>query len=398
MTHVDRIPSLTQLMTTDRKIRAAIVVAFVLAVAALVPATNAVAVPLTEAGDATLGGRIEQLDARVRKLQSQVDAVQRRESAAQAELDAKLSRQQQIADDLVATRAKVERLQARLARSKRVLSRRVVGVYKAGDPDYLTVVLRADGFAELVQRASFLRRVSEQDRTVIQNVSSLKDQASQQTVRLASLERESAKLVAEVRNRRDAIASERATLAARVAPVAQRLRASRARLAAVTRAREREHASHTPRPRKPGGPDFTQNLTPSGHVTVSPSGFASAPINSPAAVKAAVAAGNKIAKKPYRWGGGHGSFEDSGYDCSGSVSYVLHAAGILSSPLASGSLSSWAKAGPGNWITVYAHAGHTMVNVGGAWFDTSGRGANGSRWQTGGKGTGGYAVRHWPGL
>ena len=111
-------------------------------------------------------------------------------------------------------------------------------------------------------------------------------------------------------------------------------------------------------------------------------GFAQSPPGVPQAVEQAVAGGNAIARFPYRWGGGHGSFIDDAYDCSGSVSYALAAAGMLDSPLASGDLMGWGEPGPGRWITVYANPGHVYMEVGGLRFDTSGRaGRRGSRWQ-----------------
>lgn len=118
----------------------------------------------------------------------------------------------------------------------------------------------------------------------------------------------------------------------------------------------------------------------------------------PLRVRRAINAANAIARMPYRYGGGHGSFDDSGYDCSGSVSYVLRAAGGLSSPLDSGSLMSWGSPGKGRWITVYAHGGHTFMTVNGRRFDTSGREQQGSRWQPSMRSTAGYVVRHPPGL
>lgn len=117
-------------------------------------------------------------------------------------------------------------------------------------------------------------------------------------------------------------------------------------------------------------------------------------------IKAAVAAGNRIRSTPYIWGGGHGSFSDRGYDCSGSVSYVLNAAGVLASPMASGPFMSWGASGPGKWITIYANPGHMWMTVGGLRFDTSGRSGTGSRWQNGynGAGTAPFSIRHYPGL
>jgi 3D (Asp-Asp-Asp) domain-containing protein len=117
-----------------------------------------------------------------------------------------------------------------------------------------------------------------------------------------------------------------------------------------------------------------------------------APSEAPNNVKAVIWAGNKINTLPYTWGGGHGSFEASGYDCSGSVSYALHGANLLSTPMDSGSLMSWGRSGAGKWITVYANSGHAFMFVAGLRFDTSG--ANPSRWQNGAGYGDSYTLRH----
>jgi peptidoglycan hydrolase-like protein with peptidoglycan-binding domain len=116
----------------------------------------------------------------------------------------------------------------------------------------------------------------------------------------------------------------------------------------------------------------------------------------PAAVVRALRAATRIAGLPYRYGGGHRSFHDTAYDCSGSVSYVLHAAGRLASPLDSGSLMSWGAPGRGRWITVFAAPGHAYMVIAGRRFDTSGSSA--TRWQRHDRSTAGYVVRHPPGL
>ena len=99
-------------------------------------------------------------------------------------------------------------------------------------------------------------------------------------------------------------------------------------------------------------------------------GKAIAPANAPKAVRQIMAAANRIVEKPYKYGGGHGSWEDSGYDCSGTVSYALHGAGMLSSPLDSSGLMSWGKGGTGKWVTVYANSGHAFLVVAGLRLDT----------------------------
>jgi peptidoglycan hydrolase-like protein with peptidoglycan-binding domain len=126
-----------------------------------------------------------------------------------------------------------------------------------------------------------------------------------------------------------------------------------------------------------------------------------APDDAPQEVKDAIDAANRITTKPYRYGGGHGKWEDSGYDCSGAVSYALHGGGLLKQPLDSGSLMSWRRSGPGRWITVYANSGHAYVVIAGLRFDTSAGGSNngsGPRWRTKARPTDGYVARHPAGL
>jgi len=133
-------------------------------------------------------------------------------------------------------------------------------------------------------------------------------------------------------------------------------------------------------------------------ATALPNGIALPPLEAPEAVRQMIEAGNQIARTPYLWGGGHGKWVDSGYDCSGSVSFVLASAGYLESPLASGPLMSWGEPGPGKWVTIYAHEGHVFMVVAGIRFDTSGARATGSRWQNDMRSSAGFVARHPPGL
>src|SRR3954469_2340814 len=120
---------------------------------------------------------------------------------------------------------------------------------------------------------------------------------------------------------------------------------------------------------------------PPGKAKIRKDGTAVAPADAPAQIQSAIAAANAIHTLPYVWGGGHRSFASSGYDCSGAVSYVLHAAGLLASPMTSGSLaSSWGVPGKGRWITVYGNAGHAYMIIAGKRFDTS---SGGDRWNQG---------------
>ena len=137
---------------------------------------------------------------------------------------------------------------------------------------------------------------------------------------------------------------------------------------------------------------------PGGVAKLDRNGMAHPPAGAPLRVKKAIWAGNRLQNKPYLWGGGHASFNSRGYDCSGTVSYALHAAGVLRSPLTSGGLASWGERGRGKWITVYANGGHTYVMLAGLRLDTSGSGGRGPRWRPESHTTRGYAVRHPRGL
>lgn len=124
-----------------------------------------------------------------------------------------------------------------------------------------------------------------------------------------------------------------------------------------------------------------------------------APADAPEAVKRAIAAGNHIAGKPYIYGGGHRSFDCKGYDCSGTASFVLHAAGVLATPMASDEFRNFGAAGPGQWITIYAKRGHVFLSVAGLRMDTGWNGEReGPRWSTMSRPAKGCVLRHPPGL
>jgi cell wall-associated NlpC family hydrolase len=142
----------------------------------------------------------------------------------------------------------------------------------------------------------------------------------------------------------------------------------------------------------------TGPTTPGETATLGPDGLAVAPASAPEQVKAIIAAGNEIFDKPYKYGGGHGKWKDSGYDCSGSMSYVLHGAGMLSKALDSTGFASWGDPGKGQWVTTYANSGHSFMVVAGLRFDTSGRAEDNSRWHADMRSTKGYTVRHPSGL
>jgi cell wall-associated NlpC family hydrolase len=136
-----------------------------------------------------------------------------------------------------------------------------------------------------------------------------------------------------------------------------------------------------------------------GSTAILLSGIALAPPDAPEAVQKVINNANTIVGRPYIWGGGHASFYSYGYDCSGSVSFALFGGGLIPEPLTSGALEGWGEPGPGKWITVYANAGHTFMEIAGLRWDTVGdaRGT-GPRWHLMPTSTAGFVARHPPGL
>jgi hypothetical protein len=141
----------------------------------------------------------------------------------------------------------------------------------------------------------------------------------------------------------------------------------------------------TPAPVAPAGPSAI--LGSDGHAV--------APASAPPAVKAVIAAANRIVGKPYKYGGGHAQWEDTGYDCSGSDSYALHGGGLLKRSMTSGDFESYGAPGPGAWITVYGSGGHSYLIVAGLRFDTGWHpGPSGPQWSTTMRPSDGYVARH----
>jgi cell wall-associated NlpC family hydrolase len=152
-------------------------------------------------------------------------------------------------------------------------------------------------------------------------------------------------------------------------------------------------------PHHGGGQLFAHTRGADGSTAILLSGIALAPPDAPEAVQKVINNANMIVGRPYVWGGGHASFYSYGYDCSGSVSYALFGGGLIPEPLTSGSLEGWGEPGPGKWITVYANAGHTFMEIAGLRWDTVGdaRGT-GPRWHLAPNSSAGFVVRHPPGL
>lgn len=144
--------------------------------------------------------------------------------------------------------------------------------------------------------------------------------------------------------------------------------------------------------------EVTQPTVPGSVAKLQEDGTAAAPQDAPAEVQQAIWAGNKLIGKPYKWGGGHAKVNDTGYDCSGTVSFALRPGKFLKTPLDSSSFMKWGVAGAGEWITVYTNPGHAFVVIAGLRLDTSATGDpsgnKGPRWRPTLRATKGFKARH----
>ena len=313
-------------------------------------------------------------------------------SSGSAVLNARLTKRRTQLDDaqnqLVRARVRLSRLERKQATAEKQLAENLRENFKAGKPTFVTVVLNANGFNDLVSQFEFYRRIARRNASVLNDTRNARREVQGQTVDAQALRTTYAGLARDAESRpqrrgRDPhrAAQPRGRAAGRRAGVAARLASVQGRIAAIQRRQEaaarRARAARTARTQAP------------------------APVPQRAAggdvVGRVVAAANEIAGTPYVYGGGHGG-NSGGYDCSGSISYALAAAGLLASPLDSTGFMCWGEAGPGKRITVYANAGHAFMVVDGRRFDTSALSGGGTRWSNGMRSTAGFVARHPPGL
>jgi peptidoglycan hydrolase CwlO-like protein len=340
---------------------------------------------------------IDSMIGEVSALRQELAAVEAELAAKQAELDAATTALREEREHLEAVRVKLQRALA-------VLRERLVAMYEAGTPSAVNAILESEDWSEISTQTEYLNRIQSYDDAVVGRVTSLREEVRDAVARLtenrdkveaardsvAEIEREVAARSAEAEARMadlQAAQAERRATMDQLGSEEERINDSLATLG------QEIAAEGGP---VPAGAQVPAPLNPGEQAGFINESEASAPASAPEAVKAAIAAANAIASTPYLWGGGHGSFESSGYDCSGAVSYALHGGGFLESPLDSTGLESWGEPGAGKWITVYANAGHTWMIIAGLAFDTVG--GPGPRWHSSPtSSTEGFVVRHPPG-
>jgi peptidoglycan hydrolase CwlO-like protein len=331
-----------------------------------------------------LSATIAEQNKAIDSMLGEVSRLRQEQQALEAELTSKQEELDSATAKLEAEQRHLEEVRERLQRALGMLRERLVSMYEAGSPDVVDVVLEAKTWSQANVRAEYLSRVQDYDESVADRVKGLRDEAKAAVKRMAAIR-------LQLKEARDEIAAKESEAASASAEAASRfaeLKDAQAQRQADLEALESREsalsdnlAAISEQLASSGAPVSTGTPAPltsgQGAEYISES-QASVPASAPPAVQAAIEAANSIATTPYIWGGGHGSFESSGYDCSGAVSFALHGGGLLESPLDSTGLETWGEAGPGQWITVYANAEHAWMIIAGLAFDTVG--GPGPRW------------------
>lgn len=343
---------------------------------------------------------------------AQVSEARQREEAAAAELASVEADLAQATRDLADGRDHLEEIRAQLREATGELEEILVGVYKSDDPDMINLLIASSGWDDGAVDSAYLDRVQDYQAGVVQRVTDLRAEAEATVTRLADARERISETRDEVAAQRQALADERASLEAEEARLAAARDSRKDTLSALTgrevelqdgiesaqrRIAEEQEAAIPPPVEESADPTVaapTPSAPAGGSAVLNADGSASPPADAPPQVVAAIEAANAIRDMPYVWGGGHGSFESSGYDCSGAVSYALHGGGFLDAPLDSTGLSYWGEAGPGSWITVYANSGHVYAVIAGLRWDTSGTGGSGPSWSTAMADTSAFTARH----
>jgi peptidoglycan hydrolase CwlO-like protein len=337
--------------------------------------------------ESALTASIAQQNKAIDSMIGEVSALRQRQAAVEAELSAKQDELDKATAELEADQRRLAKIRARLHRALDVLRQRLIAIYETGSPDVLSVVLSSASWSEVTARANYIDQVQGYDDSVADRVKGLRDEARAAVKRMTAvrLQIKEARDVIAAKERE--VASARAQAEARFAELKEAQAERQASLEALesrSQALNDNLASISEQISSTGAPapitGTPAPLTPGESAQYISESQASVPSGAPSAVQAAIEAANSIATTPYIWGGGHGSFESSGYDCSGAVSFALHGGGFLESPLDSTGLETWGDPGPGKWITVYANAGHAWMIIAGLAFDTVG--GPGPRWHS----------------
>lgn len=339
------------------------------------------------ANQGALAETIAAENAAIDSMIGEVSALRQKLAAVRGELAAKEAELEAATNALEKEKEHLEEVREKLQRALSVLRQRLVAMYEAGSPSVVNAILESEDWSQMAAQTEYLSRIQSYDDSIVGRVKTLRDEVTGAVQRLAKnrAKAEAARdSIAAIEQEVETASAEAEARFAELKSAQSERRATMEALESKGEALSSNLASISNQVASEGGTtgvpmaEVPAPLNPGESAQVINESEASAPAAAPQAVKDAIAAANSIAMTPYIWGGGHGSFESSGYDCSGAVSFALHGGGFLESPLDSTGLETWGEAGAGHWITVYANAEHAWMVIAGVAFDTVG--GPGPRW------------------
>jgi peptidoglycan hydrolase CwlO-like protein len=358
-----------------------------------------------KATEQTLQQQINAESAQIQKTAGGVAEAKQNLSIIETKLDNSVDQLRNTQSKLMTARGQVLSLERRMQKASLALASNLRSVYENGSPNLVDVILSSDGFTNLLDNVDFVKRAQTEDAQIVSFTKRARAEVLREATRLGTLEEQDRDLTDQILSQRNQQAALEGALLQQQINEQQSRNGKRAKLAQVASATqalqtklnalEAAAAAKAQESAKQAAVQVNQQV---GGLAIDTSGMVQPPAGAPQAVDQMIAAGNAIATLPYIWGGGHGSFISPGYDCSGSVSYVLAAAGLLSSPETSDEFMSYGDPGPGQWVTIYATDGHVWMTIAGWRFDTVALAEDGTRWSQGGGEFGGYVERHPPGL
>jgi peptidoglycan hydrolase CwlO-like protein len=353
---------------------------------------------------ANLQSQINAEGAQIAKTAGGVAAAKAQLATVQYELDQHILELRDVQDKLLLAKEQLISLENKLYLSTKYLAANLRAEYENGSPNLVDVVLDSHGFSSLLNQVNDMKDAQHQNAEIIRVTKIVRGRVENEALGLGKLELRDKNLTQRIAlQRNQQYALEAGLVKAEMGELAVRSH-NKARLASIdahTAALQKKYnaiVAAAAAAAKVSAQQTAQQINAQAGTPIDSNNIVQPPPGAPAAVQEMFAAANLIATTPYIWGGGHGSFQANGYDCSGTVSFVLHAAGLLSAPEVSGDFESYGDPGPGQWVTIYANAGHVWMQIANWRFDTVALAEYGSRWSQGGGEFAGFVVRHPVGL
>jgi peptidoglycan hydrolase CwlO-like protein len=361
---------------------------------------------------ASLQDQISSETSQIEKTAGGVATAKENLAAVQEDLEQHITELRDVQTQVMQARDHLLALEKRLRVASKDLAANLRTAYESGSPSVVDAILNAHGFSNLLNQVNYIKRAQQQDSQIVSFTQHTRTRVLHESKSLYRLELKDRSLTNQIHNQRNQAAAieigltkqqlaqenERSDAQSKLANVNSKTQTLMQQLheeeVAAQKKLEEQEAAAAAQARQ-SATEVNQQV---GGLAINTAAMVQARAGAPAAVTEMIAAGNAIATLPYIWGGGHGSFVSPGYDCSGSVSFVLNAAGLLSSPEVSGAFESYGDPGPGRWVTIYATSGHVWMDIDGERFDTVALAEDGTRWSSGGGEFDGFVERHPVGL